>query len=144
MIDEKITQPAVTNSVEQVLGRLTNAARVDAVFGQPIEREGATVIPCAEVAVGLGMGTGSGPMDEHGRPMGGGGGGGGGGRGRPIAVVVMTRDGVRVEPVLDLTKIVLATFSTGAFILFWLARLTRLGRSGKGPSFSQLKKAIES
>lgn len=144
MIDEKNMQPAVTNSVEQVLGQLANAARVDTVFGQPVEREGATIIPCAEVAVGLGMGTGSGPMDEQGRPMGGGGGGGGGGRGRPVAVVVMTREGVRVEPVLDLTKIALASFSTGAFILFWIARLTRLGRSGKGPSFSQLKRAIES
>lgn len=144
MIDEKNMQPAVTNSVEQVLGQLANAARVDTVFGQPVEREGATIIPCAEIAVGLGMGTGSGPMDEQGRPMGGGGGGGGGGRGRPVAVVVMTREGVRVEPVLDLTKIALASFSTGAFILFWIARLTRLGRSGKGPSFSQLKRAIES
>ena len=144
MIDQKISQSPATNSVEQVLGQLANAARVDAVFGQPIEREGATLIPCAEIAIGLGMGTGSGPMDEQGRPTGSGGGGGGGGRGRPIAVVVMTRDGVRVEPVLDLTKIVLATFSTAAFILFWIGRLSRLGRSGKGPSFSQLKRVIES
>ena len=144
MIDQKISQSPATNSVEQVLGQLANAARVDAVFGQPIEREGATVIPCAEIAIGLGMGTGSGPMDEQGRPTGSGGGGGGGGRGRPIAVVVMTRDGVRVEPVLDLTKIVLATFSTAAFILFWIGRLSRLGRSGTGPSFSQLKRVIES
>ena len=144
MIGEKIAQIPSAGSVEQVLGQLASSARVDAVFGQPIEREGATVIPCAEIAIGLGMGTGSGPMDEKGQPTGSGGGGGGGGRGRPIAVVIMTKDGVRVEPVLDLTKVVLATFSTGAFMLFWLTRLTRLGRSGKGPSFSQLKRVIES
>ena len=144
MIGEKIAQTPATGSVEQVLGQLTSSARVEAVFGQPIEREGATVIPCAEIAIGLGMGTGSGPMDEKGQPTGSGGGGGGGGRGRPIAVVIMTKDGVRVEPVLDLTKVILATFSTGAFMLFWLARLTRLGRSSKSPTFSQLKRAIES
>ncbi len=144
MIDETIAQSPVTNSVGQVLGQLANAARVDAVFGQPIERDGATIIPCAEIAVGLGMGTGSGPMDEHGKPVGSGGGGGGGSRGRPIAVIVMSRDGVRVEPVLDLTKIVLGSLTTGAFMLFWLGRLARTNRGGKGPSFSQLKRAIES
>lgn len=144
MIDEKIAQSPVTNSIEQVFGQLANSARADVVFGQPVERDGGTVIPCAEVAVGLGMGTGSGPMDEHGRPMGGGGGGGGGSRGRPIAVIVMTRDGVRVEPVLDLTKIVLGSLTTGAFMLIWLGRLARMNRGGKGPSLSQLKRAIES
>ena len=144
MIDEKIPQTPATNSVEQVLGQLANSARVDAVFGQPVERAGTIIIPCAEIAVGLGMGTGSGPMDEHGRPTGSGGGGGGGSRGRPIAVIVMSNDGVRVEPVLDLTRIVLATFTTGAFMLVWLGRLARLGRSGKGPSLGQLKRAMES
>ena len=144
MIDEKIPQTPVTNSVEQVLGQLANSARVDAVFGQPVERAGTIIIPCAEIAVGLGMGTGSGPMDEHGRPVGSGGGGGGGSRGRPIAVIVMSNDGVRVEPVLDLTRIVLATFTTGAFMLVWLGRLTRLGRSGKGPSLSKLKRSMDS
>jgi uncharacterized spore protein YtfJ len=152
MIGEKIAQAPVTDSraptaqsVEQVMGQLVNSARVDVVFGQPIEREGATVIPCAEIAVGLGMGAGTGPVDEHGQPVGSGGGGGGGSRGRPIAVIVMSKNGVRVEPVLDLTKIVLATFTTGGFMLIWLGRLIRTGRSSKkGPSFSRLKKAIES
>ncbi len=144
MIEEKIAQSPATNSVEQVLGQIANAARVDNVFGQPIEREGTIVIPCAEIAVGLGMGIGSGPADEQGRPTGSGGGGGGGGRGRPIAVIVMSKDGVRVEPVLDLTKIVLATFTTGAFVLLWIGRLMRPGRSDKAPSLSRLKKVIES
>jgi len=146
MIEEQSKQSSqhvVADSVGQVLGQLANSARVDAVFGQPIERDGTIIVPCAEIAVGLGMGTGSGPMDEHGRATGSGGGGGGGSRGRPIAVIIVSREGVRVEPVLDLTRIILATFTTGAFMLVWLGRLTRLGRSGKGPSFSQLKRSIE-
>jgi len=62
-------------------------------------------------------------------------------------VIVMSKDGVRVEPVLDLTKIVLAMFTTGAFVLLWIGRLMRPmrpGRSDKAPSLSRLKKVIES
>ena len=143
MIDEKIAKPAVKGSVEQVLSQLVSNATVDTVFGRPIERDGATIIPCSEIMVGFGMGSGTGPVDERGNPTGQGGGGGGGSQGRPIAVVVMSRDGVRVEPVLDLTKVVLASFTTGAFMLFWFSRLIGLGRKDRGPSFSQLKKAVK-
>jgi|SRR5450759_4665626 uncharacterized spore protein YtfJ len=143
MIDEKIAKPAVTGSIEQVLNRLVSNATVDTVFGRPIERDGATIIPCSEIMVGFGMGNGTGPVDERGNLTGQGGGGGGGSQGRPIAVVVMTKEGVRVEPVLDLTKVVLASMTTGAFMLFWFGRLTGLGRKDKGPSFSQLKKAVK-
>lgn len=144
MIDEKITKPAVPGPAEQVLNRLLSNATVDTVFGRPIERDGATIIPCSEIMVGFGMGSGTGPVDERGNPTGGGSGSGGGSQGRPIAVVVVTKEGVRVEPVLDLTKVVLAAFTTGVFMLFWFSRLTGLGRKDKGPSFSQLKRAMKS
>ena len=143
MIDEKIAKTPVAGSVEQVLTQLVSNVGANTVFGQPVERDGATVIPCSEIAVGLGMGTGSGPLDERGNSTGSGGGGGGGSRGRPVAIIVMTKDGVRVEPVLDLTKIVLATFTTGAFMLMWFGRLFGLGRRGKAPSFSKLEKSIK-
>jgi len=143
MIDEKIEKPAATGSIEQIVSQLVSNAHVDSVFGRPIERDGATIIPCSEIAVGFGMGSGTGPVDERGNKTGSGGGGGGGSQGRPIAVIVMTKEGVRIEPILDLTKVVLAAFTTGAFMLFWFGRLTRLGRKGKAPSFSQLKKAVK-
>jgi uncharacterized spore protein YtfJ len=143
MIDEKIAKPAVTGSVEQVVSQLISNTTVDTVFGRPIERDGATIIPCSEIMVGFGMGSGTGPIDERGNSMGSGGGGGGGSQGRPIAVVVMTKDGVRIEPVLDLTKVALAAFTTGAFMLFWFGRLFGMGRKDKGPSFSQLKRAVK-
>jgi uncharacterized spore protein YtfJ len=143
MIEEEKARAPMADPVAQVLSRLTNAARADSIFGQPVERGDATVIPCSDVTVGLGFGTGSGPTDAQGNQTGGGSGGGGGARGRPIAAIVITREGVRVEPILDLTRIVLATFTTGAFMLFWIARLFRAGRSDKGPSFSQFKRAIE-
>jgi uncharacterized spore protein YtfJ len=130
-------------SVEKFVNRLVDAARADAVFGQPVERGNATVIPCSEVIVGAGFGFGGGPVDEKGNQVGRGGGAGGNMRGRPIAAIVVTEDGVRVEPIMDLTKVALAGMSTGAFMLFWLLRLVRGAKGEKGLSFSRLQKAIE-
>ena len=143
MIEEQKTKQPATYTVEQVMSQMVNTARVHAVFGQPVERGDTIVIPCSEVTIGLGLGSGSGPIDEKGNQVGGGSGAGGGARGRPIAAIIVSTEGVRVEPIMDMTKIVLAAFTTGAFLLFWLGRLSRITRSDKGPSFKQFKKAIE-
>ena len=58
-------------------------------------------------------GEGSEPQDPAMEGAGGGGGGGGGAMARPVAVIVMGPDGVRVKPVLDVTK--LAVTALGAF-----------------------------
>src|SRR5581483_5721182 len=134
MIDEKITKPAATGNVVQAISQLVSNASVETVFGRPIERDGATIIPCSEIAVGFGMGSGTGPVDERGNPTGGGSGGGGGSQGRPIAVIVMSQEGVRIEPILDLTKVALAGITTGAFMLLWIGRLVGFSRKDKGPS----------
>src|SRR5215472_6244207 len=42
------------------LRRMFDSVRSEAVFGSPIERQGATLIPCSEVVMGFGMGGGSG------------------------------------------------------------------------------------
>ena len=143
MITEEKANAPQLDSTGQIFSSLVTTARADSVFGQPVERGDTKVIPCSEIVVGLGMGSGSGPVDEKGNATGGGTGGGGGARGRPVAVIIMTNDGVRVEPIFDITKIVLASLTTGAFMLFWIGRLFFVKGSRKGPSFSQLKRAIE-
>jgi uncharacterized spore protein YtfJ len=140
--EEKANSPQL-DSTGQIFSSLVTTARADSVFGQPVERGDTTVIPCSEIFVGLGMGSGSGPVDENGNATGSGSGGGGGARGRPVAAIVITKDGVRVEPIFDLTRIVLASLTTGAFMLFWIGRLFFVKGSRKGPSFSQLRRAIE-
>jgi uncharacterized spore protein YtfJ len=148
MIEEqKVSQPSLEASqqtVEKVMSRLVDTAKVDAVFGQPVERGNATVIPCSEVSVGFGFGFGSGPAGEKANQTGGGAGAGGGARGRPIAAIIVTQDDVRVEPIMDLTKVALAGMTTGTFMLVWLLRLVRGTKGEKGPSISKIKRAIES
>lgn len=143
MITEEKVQAPLVDPTGQTLGQLVTTARADTIFGQPVERDNATVIPCSEIAVGVGMGSGRGPVDAQGNPTGNGSGGGGAARGRPVAAIVITKDGVRVEPIFDLTRIVLASLTTGAFILFWVGRLFFMKGNKKGPSFSQLRRVIE-
>jgi hypothetical protein len=45
-----------------------------------------------------------------------------------VAVIVSSPQGVRVEPVIDRTKIALAALTTGIFILGSFARLLNLRR----------------
>ena len=58
---------------------------------------------------------------------GGGGGGGGGGKtlSRPVAVVIASPEGVRVEPVYDITKIYMAAITAAGFMLAMLVRFMR-------------------
>lgn len=141
--EQKVLEPA-TDSVTQVMDHLTETAKVEAVFGQPIEHNDVVVIPCSEVSVGLGMGFGSGPVvasSADGKPStSSGGGGGGGATGRPIAIIIMSKDGVRVQPIVDATKVALTTFTTITFVFLWLGRLLGMRRRA---SFRRLRKAMQ-
>src|SRR5260370_41549820 len=141
--DENVQAPRV-DPTEQALSKLVITVSADAVFGEPVVNGDTTVIPCSEVAIGMGMGSGGGPVDENGNPTGSGSGGGGGARGRPVAAIVITQEGVRVEPIFDITKIVLASLTTGAFIMLWVGRLSLMKRSDRGPSLSKLRRSIGS
>lgn len=120
------------NAVEQAIEHLANAARSSVVFGEPIERGEVTIIPCSEIALGLGTGGGSGTSQatqQAGAATGGGIGGGGGARGRPVATIVISRGTVRVEPIVDATKVALAALTTMGAMAFWLIRLTSATRA---------------
>ena len=70
------------------------------VVGEPLTIDGNTIIPLLSVGFGLGAGGGSGKGKKDGRDgeeTGGGTGGGGGVK--PIAVIVINKDGVKVEPI---------------------------------------------
>lgn len=104
--------------------RLLSAADAAKVFGPAVVSGQSMVITAAEVTAVGGFGSGMGfglPPGRKGTAeamkaeasedipagAGGGGGGGGGSMGRPVAVITVSPDGIRVKPVLDLTKIIL-------------------------------------
>lgn len=76
------------------LDRLLNTKTV---VGEPIQVDGNTLIPLVSVGFGFGGGAGEGGDRQRGEGTGGGVGGGGGVR--PVALVVVGKDGVRLERV---------------------------------------------
>ena len=131
------------DTIEQVMDSLHAVASVEAVYGAPIKQRDTLIIPAAEVVAFSGFGAGQGfGGPENGTSASGGAGGGGGGGGsahaRPVAVIIITPEGVRVDPVLDLTKIALAGVTFAAFAVGMLARMGKMRRS-----YNKMVKAIE-
>lgn len=113
------------NLVQETLGKIINVANVDAVYGEPIANGDMLVVPSAEIVglVGFGAGTGRGRAVGFGKV----GGAGGWSRvfSRPVAAIVITPTNVRVEPIVDVTKVALAAFTTAGFMLAMIARMSK-------------------
>ena len=128
--------PAV-NTIQTTLDKFLTAANVDAVYGPAISQGEIVVIPAAEVLsiVGFGLGSGGGsqgiPDSSNARGSGGGGGGGGRVLSRPVAAIIISPTGVRVEPIVDVTKIALAVFTTLGFMATVLTRMKNPRRRPK-------------
>lgn len=91
----------------EVLGRPVDAAQVRRVFGEPIERDGVTVVPVASIRGGAGGGGGRGRSPKQEEGEGEGIGGGYGFMARPAGVFVIHGDQVDWRPALDLGKVIL-------------------------------------
>jgi uncharacterized spore protein YtfJ len=115
-----------------LIGRLFRVTEPGAVFSAPVTAGERTIIVASEVVVSMGVGFGSGgdTNDSNGgASVGGGGGGGGYSFGRPVATIIVEPQGVRVEPVVDPTKIAVAMFTTiGAMFFAWSSMRRSAGR----------------
>ncbi|HML21772.1 MAG TPA: spore germination protein GerW family protein [Aggregatilinea sp.] len=135
-----------------LLDSMTTVAHPSAVYGEPITVGERTIITAAEVSVGLGFGFARGggggdtasesdadypedaePVSSSASPaqgygFGGGGGGGGYSAARPVAVISVGPEGVRVEPVVDPTKIVVTFLTVLGSVLMMRRRMTRGGK----------------
>jgi uncharacterized spore protein YtfJ len=78
--------------LERLVSQVGGRARVQAVFGEPVARDGVTVIPVARVRWGVGGGGGS-------APEGSGSGGGGGMAADPIGYIEITSAGASFRPI---------------------------------------------
>lgn len=118
----------------KALDGLTQTARVSAVFGEPRTIGDRTIIPVARVfsALGFGSGGAEGPTPEgRRRPRAGGGGGGGSAVTTPTAVIEVSPEGVRVQPIVDVTQVALAAIAAWAFNIYWFTRLMRSARAAE-------------
>ncbi len=131
------------DDINSTMKAFIDTASVDRVYGAPVEVGETKIIPAAENLVIMGFGAGGGygstefEGDEEtqtggeGVGEGGGEGGGGGGRtlSRPVAVIIASPDGVRVEPVADRTKVLMAAITAAGFVAGMFFRMSRGPRS---------------
>jgi uncharacterized spore protein YtfJ len=118
------------NYMQDSLDAFLEKTGVEAVYGPPIKDGKTLVVPTAEVVstIGFGLGYSGGmtrPAGETNNTDGLGGGGGGYGFSRPVAVIISSPEGVRVEPVLDVTKVGLAALTVFGFMFSMIARMRR-------------------
>jgi uncharacterized spore protein YtfJ len=106
--------------LEHILAQIGVHARAQAVFGEPVERDGVTVIPVARVRWGFGGGGGS-------APEGSGSGGGGGVAADPIGYIEITSAGASFRPVAQPfgTATVVGAAIAAAIVIRALARFRR-------------------
>ena len=112
--------------LERMMEGIGAKATVRAVFGQPIEREGVTVIPVARVRWGFGGGSGTGTDAANG--TGSGTGGGGGATVDPLGHLEMRGGEATFRPILSpypSPAFLLAAGVTAAIVIRALGRLLR-------------------
>ena len=104
-------------NLEEILERAGESMTARRVFGDPVERNGVTVVPVAALSGG---GGGGGGASE--------GGAGFGMRARPVGAFVIQGDQVAWQPALDVSR--LATLAAGGLTSLLLLRsLRKLRRS---------------
>jgi uncharacterized spore protein YtfJ len=89
----------VENLLKTTLAEVERILNTRSVVGEPITIEGNTIIPLVAIGFCFGGGGGSGKEQKAANMEGYGGGSAGGGGVKPVAVIVVSKDGVRVEPV---------------------------------------------
>lgn len=99
-LEEKEAHPGNGDLVQRLADRLSGVAHVRSVFGDPVEREGTTVIPVASIRYGFGGGGGRRPRrDQEGT------GGGGGVRISPVGYIEMTGGDVAFRRIRSLSPL---------------------------------------
>ncbi len=86
--------------VKTTLEEMEKVMTTKTVVGDPVTIEGRTIVPLISIGFGFGAGGGSGKGESRQRGEGEGGGTGGGAWVRPIAVIILDRDTIRVEPIM--------------------------------------------
>jgi uncharacterized spore protein YtfJ len=108
---EHVTEAAA--KAEGLLQSILGSAKSEDVYGPVTTVGDRTIIPVAAIerAGGFGFGGGGGSDEQDNEGGGVGVGGGGASTARPVAVIEVDESGVRVRPILDLTKVALVALA---------------------------------
>lgn len=120
--------------IHELLAKANDGIQVSRVFGTPIERDGALVIPVAAVRGGGGGGGGTG-VGPGGEGEGSGSGGGFGMTARPVGAYVVRDGDVRWVPVVDTVRVIRA----GALVA--VAALATVGTMAWARAFTRAARA---
>jgi uncharacterized spore protein YtfJ len=97
--EETMDREDIERLVTSTLGEIEKVLGSKTVVGEPITVGDSTLIPLISVGFGFGLGGGSGIGESKQKGEGTGGGGGAGGGVKPIAVIIVDKDGARIEPI---------------------------------------------
>jgi uncharacterized spore protein YtfJ len=125
-----------TERSHELIEKMIDSLKVDAVFGAPIRQGDVTLIPVSRVWYGFGEGSGYGRADappEGEQPEGeqrqaaegAGEGGGGGGSVRPMGYLRIADGQVSYEPIMDNGRLALAALTMIAWNVFWIGATLR-------------------
>jgi len=114
-----------TGSADTFIGtiaeKLGAVARAATVFGEPVERDGITVIPVAKARWGFGGGAGFRKDDDGGSKQEDGAGGGGGVQVTPVGFIEIKNDAANFRPIRTFS---LSWIITGSILGLFLLRGT--------------------
>lgn len=106
--------PVNDNLVQAFAEKLGIAAKSIKIYGEPIERDGTTVIPVSKVSYAFGGGFGKQKGEE-------GGGGGGALTTSPVGYIEIKNGATKFRQIIDLTTLIplVATSSLALLTVFW-------------------------
>ena len=108
---EKVEQHYKDDFLTNVAEKLGAAAKASLVFGEPVERDGVTVIPVAKSRWGFGGGAGK-TKHEYGS------GGGGGAQVTPIGFIEITNGGARFQRIHTVSLPMIVMSGVAGLLLF--------------------------
>jgi uncharacterized spore protein YtfJ len=108
--------------LERIGAAVGRKADASTVFGDPVQREGVTVIPVAKARFGFGGGGGSGTRQSDPEGMGSGGGGGGGVAVAPIGYIEVHDGSAEFKRIRNASD-VLALVAAGSLVALTIRRL---------------------
>ncbi len=114
-----------TSSADRFIGtmaeKLGAVARASTVFGEPVERDGVTVIPVAKARWGFGGGAGQRKDEGSGGTLEDGAGGGGGVQVTPVGFIEIKNNGANFRPIRTVS---LSWIVVGSVLSLFLLRQT--------------------